>query len=43
MRVFIVVGGASLFIPYLMKIECIELKKAMGTASAIQIAVSIIG
>jgi uncharacterized membrane protein YfcA len=40
---FIGVGGANLFIPYLMKAEGIELKKAMGTASAIQIPVSIIG
>lgn len=40
---FIGVGGANLFIPYLMKTEGIELKKAMGTASAIQIPVSIIG
>lgn len=40
---FIGVGGANLFVPYLMKSEGIELKKAMGTASAIQIPVSIIG
>lgn len=40
---FIGVGGANLFIPYLMKSEGIDLKKAMGTASAIQIPVSIIG
>jgi len=40
---FIGVGGANLFIPYLMKVTGISLTKAMGTASAIQIPISIIG
>ena len=40
---FIGVGGANLFVPYLMKVKGISLTKAMGTASALQIPISIIG
>jgi len=40
---FIGIGGANLFVPYLMKVRGISLTRAMGTASAIQIPISIIG
>jgi uncharacterized protein len=40
---FIGVGGANLFVPYLMKKEGVELKKAMGTASAAQVPIAVIG
>lgn len=36
-------GGANLFVPYLMRSMGLDLKRAMGTAAAIQIPVSIVG
>ena len=36
-------GGANLFVPYLTRIVGLDLRTAMGTASAIQIPVAIVG
>ena len=36
-------GGANLFVPYFMRSMGLDLRKAMGTASAFQIPVSIVG
>lgn len=36
-------GGANLFVPYLMRSMGLDLKRAMGTAAAIQIPISIVG
>ena len=37
------IGGTTLFVPYLMRSLGIDLKRAMGTVSALQIPVSLVG